>query len=194
MDKESKIISEIEVGDDAAYALEINRNSNYSIRGSKKYYNPSTIEFSSDNKGNLNKNIVLELESYEDAEKRVVKENGKIQIKINPIFFDFNKWNIREDAAIELNNIVDIMKKYPKMSIEVGAHTDCRGPNEYNLNLSHKRANSVREYLVSQGISNENVKSVGYGESQPLNQCVKEGICDDDEYDINRRCEFVILN
>ena len=80
------------------------------------------------------------------------------------------------------------------MVIEIGAHTDCRGPEEYNLNLSHKRAKSVREYLVSQGISNTNVKSVGYGETQPLNKCVKEGICKEEEYNINRRCEFVILN
>ena len=86
------------------------------------------------------------------------------------------------------------MRKYSDMVIEIGAHTDCRGSDEYNLLLSHKRAKSVREYLVSQVISNNNVKSIGYGEMQPLNQCVKEGICKDEEYDINRRCEFVILN
>ena len=194
IDAENKTVSEIVVGNDAAYTLEINPNSTYSIRGSKKSYNPSTVEFSSDAKGNINKNIALLLESYEDAEKKIVEENGKIQIKINPIYFDFDKWNIREDAALELNNVVDVMKKYPTMKIEVGAHTDCRGPEEYNRNLSDKRANSVREYLVSQGIATENVKSVGYGESQPLNHCVREGICKEKEYDINRRCEFVIVN
>lgn len=194
IDSENNTVSEIMVGNDATYNLEINPNSTYSIRGSKKYYNPSTVEFSADAKGNINKNIALLLESYEDAEKKVVAENGKIQIKINPIFFDFDKWNIREDAALELNNVVEVMKKYPTMKIEVGAHTDCRGPEEYNLNLSHKRASSVLDYLISQGISTDNVKSVGYGESQPLNNCVKEGICKEKEYDINRRCEFVIVN
>lgn len=194
MDANNKPISEIVVGNDATYSFEINPTTNYNVRGSKKYYNPTTIEFSTNSKGIINKDIVLELESYEDSEKKVVVENGKMQIKINPIYFDFNAWNIREDASIELNNIVEIMKKFPSMSIEVGSHTDCRGDVDYNLELSYKRANSVRKYLVSQGILTENLKSVGYGESQPLNQCIKEGICDDKEYNINRRCEFVILN
>ncbi len=194
IDSNSNTISEIIVGDDAAYVLEINPNSTYSIRGSKKYYNPSTVEFSVDAEGIINKDIALLLESYEEVEKKVVEENGKIQIKINPIYFDFDKWNIRKDAALELNNVVEVMKKYPDMMIEIGAHTDCRGPEKYNLNLSDKRANSVRAYLVSQGVPTKNVKSVGYGESQPLNNCIKKDICEEEEYDINRRCEFVILN
>jgi len=193
-DDNSNTISDMIVGQDAAYSLEIENNKNYKIRGTRKFFNPYDVEFSTDNEGNINKNILLVLESYEDAEKKIVEENGKIQIKINPIYFDFNKWNIRPDAALELENIISILKKYPEMVIEIGAHTDCRGPEEYNLNLSHKRAKSVREYLVSQGIPNDNVKSVGYGEMQPLNKCVKEGICKEKEYDINRRCEFVLLN
>lgn len=193
-DDNSNTISDMIVGQDAEYSLEIENNKNYKIRGTRKFFNPYDVEFSTDNEGNINKNILLVLESYEDAEKKIVEENGKIQIKINPIYFDFNKWNIRTDATLELENIVSILKKYPEMVIEIGAHTDCRGAEEYNLNLSHKRAKSVREYLVSQGIPNNNVKSVGYGEMQPLNKCIKEGICTEKEYDINRRCEFVLLN
>lgn len=86
------------------------------------------------------------------------------------------------------------MKKYPAMMIEIGAHTDCRGSDEYNLKLSHKRANAVKEYLVSNGILEKNITSVGYGESQPLNNCTKPGMCKKEAYDMNRRCEFVILN
>ena len=193
-DNNKNTIASVIVSDDASYVFEISNNENYTIRGTRRLFNPYDVEFSTDNEGNINKNIYLILESYEDAEKKIVEENGKIQIKINPIYFDFNKWNIRSDAALELENIVTLMKKYPNMVIEIGAHTDCRGPEEYNLNLSHKRAKSVREYLVTQGILNENVKSVGYGEMQPLNHCIKENICKEEEYDINRRCEFVILN
>lgn len=193
-DSNNNSIGDMIVGADASYSLEIENNKNYKIRGTRKLFSPYDVDFSTDNSGNINKNILLVLESYKDAEKRIVEENGKIQIKIEPIYFDFNKWNIREDAALELENITSILAKYPKMVIEIGAHTDCRGSEEYNLNLSHKRAKSVREYLVSQGIPDENVKSVGYGEMQPLNKCIKEGICKEEEYDINRRCEFVILN
>lgn len=192
-DNNNNVIKDMIAGDNAAYSFEIETNKNYKIRGSKKLFSSYEVEFSTDNKGTINKNILLILESYKDAENKIVEENGKIQIKINPIFFDFNKWNIREDAAIELENIVTILKKYPEMVIEIGAHTDCRGTEEFNLNLSHKRAKSVREYLINKGIPNNNVKSVGYGEMYPLNKCVKDGICKEEEYAINRRCEFVII-
>ena len=193
LNESGKLLNETIVSNDAKYSFELKPNINYKLIGTKELFNPSEISFATNANGNINKNILLLLESYKDSEEEIVEKNGKVQIEINPIFFDFNKWNIREDAKVELNNIVSIMKKYPDMIIEIGAHTDCRGSNNYNIKLSHKRAKSVREYLVSQGILNENVKSVGYGETQPLNHCIKEGICQEKEYDINRRCEFVII-
>lgn len=192
-DDKNNAINEMIVGDDAAYSFEIEKNKNYKIRGSKKLFNPSEIEFSTNEKGNVNKDILLLLESYDDAERAIVTDKDKTQIKINPIYFDFDKSNIRPDAAIELKNVVDIMKKYPAMVVEIGAHADYRGSDSYNLILSEKRAKSVREYLVSQGISENNIKSVGYGETMPINECTKEKICTEEGYSLNRRCEFLIL-
>ena len=80
------------------------------------------------------------------------------------------------------------------MELEIGAHTDVRGTDEFNLHLSHERAKSVMEYLISNGIPDTNISSKGYGESQPLNKCVRGGICTEQEYGVNRRCEFVIIN
>ena len=80
------------------------------------------------------------------------------------------------------------------MIIEISAHTDCRGGLDYNLDLSHKRAKSTLDYVVSQGIDVNRLKSIGYGEMQPVNNCVREGMCSDAEYDVNRRCEFKLLN
>ncbi|MCL4145715.1 UNVERIFIED_CONTAM: hypothetical protein GTU68_040952 [Idotea baltica] len=85
------------------------------------------------------------------------------------------------------------MKKYPSMEVEVSAHTDARGDDDFNLGLSMRRAASTLEYLVSQGIQRNRLKSIGFGETQPLNRCVEEGICSEKDYDINRRCEFTIL-
>ncbi len=187
-------IGEMIVGDDAAYSFEIENNKTYKIRGTRKLYTSYEVDFSTNNEEGINKKIMLLLELYEDVEKEIVVENGKTQIKVDPIYFDFDKWNIRSDAALVLENVVKILKKYPKMILEIGAHTDCRGSNTYNISLSHKRAKSVKDYLVSQGIPNENVLSVGYGETQPVNHCIREGICSAKEYGINRRCEFVILN
>ncbi|NEW80540.1 MAG: OmpA family protein [Gelidibacter sp.] len=193
-DDKNNAINEMIVGDDAAYSFEIEKNKNYKIRGSKKLFNPSEIEFSTNEKGNVNKDILLLLESYDDAEREIVTDKDKTQIKINSIYFDFDKSNIRPDAAIELKNVVAIMKKYPAMVVEIGAHADYRGSDDYNLILSEKRAKSVREYLVSQGVSNDNIKSVGYGETMPINECIKEKICTEEGYSLNRRCEFVILD
>lgn len=194
VDENETVIDEVTVGDNGVFSFEIEKNKNYIIKGVKKLFKSNSLEFNIGDKINIDKNVILLLEAYEDAETNIVKDNGKIQIKINPIYFNFNKWNIRKDAALELQNIVSILKKYPEMVIEIGAHTDFRGSEKYNLDLSNKRANSVREYLVSQGIPNENVKSIGYGETQPLNECIKEGICKKEGYNLNRRCEFVILN
>ncbi|MFO7674027.1 MAG: OmpA family protein [Lutibacter sp.] len=193
-DENKNLISEITVGEDAKYSFDIENNKSYKIRGTLKLYIPSEVPFSSDAKGDINKNIQLLIESYDDAEQNVITESGKTQIKINPIYFDFDKWNIRPDAAIELNNVVALMKKHLDMQLEIGAHTDARGSDEYNLKLSHRRAQSVLEYLMSQGILENKLKSVGYGETQPLNNCFEPKMCSEDEYSINRRCEFVLTN
>ena len=189
------VLQDTIVKDDAFYIFKIEPNKKYKVRGTRKLYIPYDVEFSTDSEGKISHNIYLMMESYADAEEKV-KENeaGAVQVDLEKIFFDFNKWDIRPDAAETLQTLVDLMKKYPEMEVEVSAHTDARGPDEYNLNLSKKRAASTLDYLVSQGIEKERLKSIGYGEMQPLNKCVKEGICTDDEYDINRRCEFTLLN
>lgn len=189
------VIQDTIVKDDAYYLFKIEPNKKYKVRGTRKLYIPYDVEFSTDSKGKVSHDIYLILESYADAEERI-KENeiGQVQVDLEKIYFDFNKWDIREDAALTLNTLVDLMIKYPEMEVEVSAHTDARGPDEYNLNLSKKRAASTLDYLVSQGIEEDRLKSIGYGEMQPLNKCIKEGICTDQEYDINRRCEFTLLN
>ncbi len=193
-DKNNELINKMVVGEDATYSFDVENQKNYKIVGTRKFYVPAEVEFSTNSKGDIDKNIQLLMELYTNVEKEIVVENGKTQIKINPIYFDYDKWNIRPDAAIELNNVVNILKKYPDMTIEIGAHTDARGSYKYNMKLSHKRAKSVMDYLMSQGISDSRLKSEGFGESQPLNHCVKPKMCTKEQYSINRRCEFVITN
>ncbi|NNC48944.1 MAG: OmpA family protein [Flaviramulus sp.] len=193
-DESDTVIQDTIVGDNAHYIFKIEPNKKYKVRGTRKAYIPQDVEFSTDSKGKVQHNIYLNLESFADAEERVKeKEVDVVQVVLDKIYFDFDEAIIREDAANTLNVLVDLMKKYPSMEVEVSAHTDARGPDQYNLDLSKLRATSTLEYLVSQGIERNRLKSIGYGEMQPLNKCVKEGICDDREYDINRRCEFTIL-
>uniref|UniRef100_UPI00404774AF OmpA family protein n=1 Tax=Mariniflexile sp. TaxID=1979402 RepID=UPI00404774AF len=194
-DDPGNVLQDSIVGDQADYLFKIEPNKKYIIKGTRKAYIPQQVEFSTDSQGKVQHNIYLILESFVDAEEPVKqKENDIVQVELDKIYFDFDKSNIRADAATTLNVLVDLMKKYPSMEIEVSAHTDARGVDQYNLDLSKRRAASTLEYLVSQGINRNRLKSIGYGETQPLNRCVKEGICTEAEYDINRRCEFTILN
>ena len=194
-DETGTVIQDSIVGSKADYLFKIEPNKKYTIRGTRKAYIPQDVEFSTDSEGKVQHNIYLILESYADAEERVAEnEKGDVQIQLDKIYFDFDKSNIRTDAATTLDVLVDLMNKYPDMEVEVSAHTDARGKDQYNLNLSKKRAASTLEYLVSKGIDRSRLKSIGYGEMQPLNKCDKEGICEDEEYDINRRCEFTIIN
>lgn len=121
---------------------------------------------------------------------------GKI-INLNPIYFDLNKWNIRPDAAAELDKIVTAMNENPSIVIELGSHTDCRATATYNLRLSDKRAKSSAVYIISKGISKSRIYGKGYGESKLINDCVCEGKidsgCSEEEHQMNRRTEFKIV-
>jgi len=122
-------------------------------------------------------------------EKIIVEE----QIQLNPIYFDFDKWNIRRDAAFELDKIVELMKKYPDMKIHVVSHTDCRGTDAYNQWLSEKRAKSTVQYLISKGIDESRLTWEGKGEKEPKVECNPCGSCTEEQHQLNRRSEFFII-
>jgi outer membrane protein OmpA-like peptidoglycan-associated protein len=119
-------------------------------------------------------------------------------IQINPINFDLNKFDIRKDAAIELDKIVDIMNEYPNMVVELGSHTDCRASKAYNLQLSDKRAKASANYIKSRISNPDRIYGKGYGESILLNDCACEGdqksTCDEEQHAANRRTEFKVVS
>jgi outer membrane protein OmpA-like peptidoglycan-associated protein len=109
------------------------------------------------------------------------------------LYFDFNKSAIRPDAALELNRLVDYMRKFPSVIIDLSAHTDSRGNDDYNQALSERRAASARSYLLRHGIALHRTIIHGYGEAMPVNGC-KNGVpCTEAEYQANRRVEIKIL-
>lgn len=116
-----------------------------------------------------------------------------VEITLNNIYYDYDKWNIRKDAAQSLDTLVDILQKNPSINIQLSAHTDCRGSEQYNKNLSQKRAESVVEYLISKGINANRLTAKGYGESMPIENCVCER-CTDEQHQKNRRTTFKIIS
>ena len=116
-------------------------------------------------------------------------------VQINPIKFDFNKYNIRPDAQVELNKIVEIMNKYPNMVVELGAHTDCRGSAAYNEKLSDRRAKASAKYISTKITNPKNIYGKGYGENRPIEDCGGScKTCTDEQHDENRRTEFLIIS
>lgn len=118
-------------------------------------------------------------------------------LQLNPIYFDLDKSDIRPDAEIELNKIVQIMNDNPEIKIELGSHTDCRSSKDYNMKLSDRRAKSSAEYIQKRISNPERIYGKGYGESQLVNDCECEGKkvskCSEEEHQENRRTEFRIV-
>jgi immunogenic 75 kDa protein PG4 len=114
-------------------------------------------------------------------------------LKIENIYFDYDKANIRKDAAEELAKIVAIMKEHPTMKVDVRLHTDSRGSDKYNLALSQRRAKSTIKWIVSHGIKKNRITGKGYGETQLVNGCSNGVPCTEEEHQANRRSEFIIV-
>ncbi|WP_336129164.1 OmpA family protein [Mesoflavibacter sp. CH_XMU1422-2] len=182
---DGKILERYQTKEDGYYEFKIDCEKTYTILAEKPIYRPDKIEFESTAINQEETEIDLSL-------KPLIIDN---EIVINPIFFDFDKSNIRPDAAYELENIVAVMREHPKMVIKIESHTDSRGNDNYNMKLSDRRAKSTRDYLFSRGIAKDRIQSaIGYGESQILNRC-KNGVkCTDEEHEENRRSKFIITN
>jgi outer membrane protein OmpA-like peptidoglycan-associated protein/tetratricopeptide (TPR) repeat protein len=128
------------------------------------------------------------------AEKDVIKDKDRLIIKTDPIYFDYNMWYIRKESKKILNRVVELMNKYPEMVVEIGSHTDNRGNAKFNADLSQKRADATRNYILEQGIPKNRIQAKGYGESVPIVKCVPDNTCDEEQHELNRRSEFVIKN
>lgn len=167
----------------------------YSIQIDKRGYLTKTVPFKKEitNLGEIKLQEAMDI-ALDKIE--IGTEIGKL-IDIRPVYFDVSKWDIRSDAAIELNKIVNVMNENPTLEVELGSHTDCRSSAGKNMALSDKRAKASAEYISQRITSPERIAGKGYGESQPVNKCECEGSkivpCADAEHQENRRTEFKVL-
>jgi outer membrane protein OmpA-like peptidoglycan-associated protein len=114
-------------------------------------------------------------------------------IELPNIYYNFNDATLRPDARKDLDLVVALMRQHPSITVELASHTDSRGSETYNRELSQRRANQVVEYLVTQGISRNRLRPMGYGESEPRNRCRDGVTCSDQEHARNRRTAVRIL-
>ena len=169
---------------DGSYLMKLKPNSDYKVYGSHENYFTQSVKLST--KGlKTSKDFTANFELEQIViEKPIVLEN---------IYYDLDKWNIRPDAAVELDKLVTLLNDNPNIVIEMGSHTDSRAGDRYNLVLSDKRAKAAVDYLVFKGIDASRLEYKGYGETKLVNQCKNNVECTEDEHQQNRRTEFKVI-
>lgn len=160
------------------YSLEVNKNGYFDVA--------TKLNTSSVNGFKNEERILIE-------EKEFFTRDGKEFLNVESIRFELNKSTIKKESKRTLEKVLRLMKKYPEMEIEFGAHTDARAGDAYNLNLSENRAEETVEYLISQGLDFMRISGKGFGEKELLNKCANGVKCKDSEHRINKRTEFVVI-
>ncbi len=182
-------IKEVTTDKRGYYRMFINRSMEYTLVLNRRTHPEKKVRLSTHNLPQTQKKI----------EKNVYMEpvmDVKVLADLNKIYFDFDKSNIRPDAARELDKVVQLMlETYPYMTIRLESHTDPVGSHEYNDVLSEKRARSTYQYLISKGVPQERILSYkGFGKRKPVNDCKTKWDCPPEVLELNRRTEFPIEN
>jgi outer membrane protein OmpA-like peptidoglycan-associated protein len=159
----------------------------------KDGYYPDSIQFNTNGiitDSMIFNNIVLRSKPPE-LDVQIVKINEAI--RLNNIYYDLDKSDILPESEPDLSYLTDLMTKYPRMIIELSSHTDAQGSDGYNEKLSQRRSESAKQWLIRQGVEEQRIKAVGYGETVILNKCTNGVKCSDEEHMFNRRTEFKII-
>lgn len=184
LNKSSGKLDSVLVGADGRYRFDLKKGFDYQVYASNEGYFANSVDFTT-------KGLVASKKFTIDLEVDKI-EIGK-GIVINNIFYDYNKWNIRPDAALELDKMVKLLRDNPNYTVEFGSHTDCRGTDEYNQRLSENRAKAVVKYCTNRDINPKRLKFKGYGESEPKVKCEPCESCSEEQHQLNRRTEFKVI-
>ncbi len=175
--------------DDGDILLPLDTTTDYSILVGKEGYLNDRRDFTMEEAGLKNKEDGTVFEVKMEIER--LYEN--IEIVLEDIYYEFDKWDIQESAKPSLNYLINLLNENPAINIQLASHTDCRGEDDYNEDLSRKRAASALDYIVNEGnIDPARLSSVGYGEYRPEIDCICEE-CSEDEHQVNRRTTFTIV-
>ncbi|GAL82934.1 hypothetical protein MYP_160 [Sporocytophaga myxococcoides] len=181
---EGKFFFKLQPG--AKYELKLAKNNYFS--------HSTTIEAKCNTEDTMN--IAIQLKEIEIDKPIILKDvffndQDKLFV-IRNIYYDLDKSEIRYDAALELDKLVEVLRENPNIKMELSAHTDSRHSEEYNMKLSQKRAEAAVQYIVSKGIPSDVIVAKGYGESKIMNHC-KDGVnCKEEEHQYNRRTEIKV--
>ena len=184
MDEDDNRVAFLETDKEGKYSIEIKRDRSYPVQARHIKYDEKKGTVNTSNMDEMTELIYdIQLSPINDVEYLA---------EIDKIYFNFDRHNIRPDAAAELDKLVNLMQnEYPELVIEIGSHTDSRGSAEYNRRLAEQRAQATYEYLTSQGVKPERIIThQGYGEDQPEVECNR---CSEQQHQLNRRSIFRVV-
>ncbi|MDO9511501.1 MAG: OmpA family protein [Bacteroidales bacterium] len=180
-------VKQITTSNDGKFFFQLEQQSDFKVSGEKSGWLSSEAAYES------TKGLDRSKELYVTLKLNMQQPTGTAVIKLDKIYYAYDKCNINSRAAEELNRLVKLMYDFPDMIIELSSHTDCRGSNAYNEKLSQCRADAAVEYILSKGIKSEKIKAKGYGEEKLVNNCGDGIECTEKQHQENRRTEFKII-
>lgn len=171
-------------GPDGKFAFPLKANTEYAVQAVSDDHLTKTVQLST--KG---------LTQSDTLHAELKMSNLKVgeSIAVDNIYYDYDKWDIRPDAAIQLDKLLGFFQDNPDVTFELGSHTDSRGGDTYNLVLSDARANSAVNYLIQHGVNPDRVTAKGYGEGTLVNGCRNGVKCTEEDHQANRRTEFTVV-
>lgn len=187
LDTDNNIIKSMLVGEDAFYSFMVDCDKSYTVRGAKTNYTSNEKTFQSPKESGT---VTIPL----PLDPPCANNDLGCQLNLQPIYFDFDKHNIRPDAEKELNLVLEAMKQYSALIVHIESHTDSRGSDNYNERLSDRRAKSTMRWLVGNGIDKNRLSAKGYGEKRMVNDCSDRAKCTEEQHQNNRRSMFIIQN
>ena len=199
LDDDGTLLQAMTTKEDGEFAFLVDEDSYYRVVGTKDGYTEGSKDVNTFTDDYIVRADIILREKLLDE----VVVDGDIEVDFgnvvyfNPIYFDFDKYDIRPDAQVELDKIVKMMNENPDMNLYLTSHADSRGTHEYNEPLSEKRARASIEYIRARITNPERVSGEGFGETQLVNGCIDNGVkivyCDENDHQKNRRTEFVAV-
>ena len=178
-----------------SYKFDVDCETEYIVRGTKVGYSPTEVPLTTNLALEYTHQLPLQL-GKGGLDKQSVSPGDDLAkiLKLQIIYFDLDKSFIRSDAEVELQKIIAALKQYPNLKIDVRSHTDSRASDDYNMYLSERRARSTIKYIIEKGgIDASRISGRGYGETSLINPCANNVDCSEEQHQLNRRSEFIII-
>src|SRR5690606_32926114 len=184
-DQSGQLLAKNKTGLNGVASFDIQKGQHLKLTGEKSGYMSETISVEPVNpQRDTIIRVTMLLQSVQKVGEKFVLED---------IYYDFDKYHIRQDAALILDKLVATMRDNPTLRIELSSHTDSRGSDSYNMSLSQKRAQAAVDYIVGRGIARDRMVAKGYGETRLVNKCSNGVKCTEEEHQKNRRTEIEVL-